>query len=147
MRNRLYSPKNFFFSVLTIFVFITAISHSAQADEMSKYQKTLEQWSQKLPDLTKTDTGETAKDIALIQTWIGQAQAFVANENFKRIDPILLRIEAMAKYVSIKQKRVQLDTALKNAETTLNDLNQAIVQTKAEADALNKQVQTVGKSK
>lgn len=133
---------------LVALVSFTAVySHTAGADEAREYQQVLETWSQRLPDLERTDTGETAKDIALIRSWIGQAQAFIASEDFEKIDPIIARIEALAKYVSVRQHRIKAEIAVKKAEATLRSLNMSIAKAKKEADAMLIKVKQLDKNK
>lgn len=137
MRNWHWSAKVFHTCLLTIITFGMFWTNDARADdEASKYQKVLEKWSQRLPALQKTDTGETAEDIALIRSWIGQAQAFVASEKFEKIDPFLDRIESMVKFVKVRQERVKIEKAVEAAKASLARLNESVKLTKEEADEM-----------
>lgn len=124
----------------TLILFAATFADTARADEELNYQKTLEKWSQTIPDLEKSDTGETAKQIALVRSWIGQAQAFVASEKFEKIDPILARVEAMVTFIRVRQDRVKIENTINAAETQLAELKQTIEKTKAEADAMLDQI-------
>lgn len=144
--NRTCERNGSLFHLLTFIVLIAAYSTAARADDESKYQRILEGWSQKIPDLEKNDTGETAKDIALIRSWIGQAQAFVASEDFEKIDPILERLETITVYIRVRQQRAKVDAAIKAAAAKLEAINRSINQTKAEADEMLGQIKkTEGK--
>ena len=140
MRTRPCSQNIFLYCLLTLFLLTSTYSGDVCADETLKYQKILERWSQGLPELQKSDTGETAKEIALIRSWIGQAQAYVANEKFEKIDPLLERIETMVKFVRARQDRVKIESALKGAKRSLAELKQTIAKTRADADAMLAQI-------
>lgn len=140
MFTRLCAPiASFVFPFALVVVAVSNVQPAA-ADEASSYQRILEEWSQKIPDLEKSDSGETAKEIALIRSWIGQAQAFIASEDFEKIDPILARIEVMAAFVPVRQARAKIEAEVKNSQQLLDQLNQSIAQAKAKAEALLKEV-------
>lgn len=145
MLGRPFSKKIAPHYLVSIMVFAATCANTARADEALNYQKTLEKWSQVVPDLEKSNTGETAKQIALIRSWIGQAQAFVANDKFEKVDPILARVEAMVMFVGVRQDRIKKENSIKDAEHQLAELRQSIEKTRAEADSMLEQIKNYEK--
>jgi hypothetical protein len=95
-----------------------AFTVASEKEKNAKYfESQFEQWSKVIADLKQADTANVAsQDIEVIRTWIGQAQALVANEKLERVEPLLQRIEAQAETIRTKIDRVAAEDAAKRAE-------------------------------
>ena len=116
-------------------------SLEARAEDSRKYTKQLEHWSQVVADLKSADvTEEVARDIELIRTWIGQAQAFLASEKFEKIDRLLKRIEAQAIFCRAKINRLEAEQQADQAEEQAAALEKKAAEIRARADAAEKKM-------
>ncbi|HUU04199.1 MAG TPA: hypothetical protein VM425_22370 [Myxococcota bacterium] len=115
------------------------------ADKDAKYfQQQFNRFSKVIADLKAADVTEgTAGDIELIRTWIGQAQAFLANDRIDDIEPIMKKIEAQAEYVRAKINRLaaedeaeEVETLAKNSEEKANRAKQAADEAEKKMKAL-----------
>ena len=87
------------------------------AGTSTEYQKQFEHWSQTISELGRHgQSAKTSNDIELMRTWLGQGQALLANEKFEQIDPLLVRIGALAEYVEARHARLDADEAAQRAE-------------------------------
>ena len=115
---------------------------AAAADKDAKYfQQQFNRLSKVIADLKEADVTEgAASDIELIRTWIGQAQAFLANDRIDDIEPIIKKIEAQAEYVRAKINRLAAEDAAEEAEALAKNGEEKANKAKAAADEAEKKM-------
>lgn len=115
---------------------------AAAVDKDAKYfQQQFNRLSKVIADLKEADVTEGASsDIELIRTWIGQAQAFLANDRLDDIEPILKKIEAQAEYVRAKINRLAAEDAAEEAEALAKNSEEKANKAKAAADEAEKKM-------
>ncbi|RLB55916.1 MAG: hypothetical protein DRI34_09910 [Deltaproteobacteria bacterium] len=112
------------------------LAAAVQAGSGRNYSKQFDHWSRVIADLKSADVTEgAARDIEIIRTWIGQAQAFLASEKFERINMLLRRIEAQAAYCRAKINRLAAEDAAEEAETLARNAEQQAESARQAADA------------
>jgi parvulin-like peptidyl-prolyl isomerase len=122
---------------LALFTALLLISTRAgAADESAEYQRQFEQRSQTISDLDgHAQSVKTTREIELMRTWLGQGQALFANEKYKKIDPLLTRIDALAEYVAARHTRLDADEAAQRAEEKAQESKRRAEAAKQAADA------------
>ncbi len=115
------------------------------ADKDAKYfQQQFNRFSKVIADLKEADvTQGTAGDIELIRTWIGQAQAFLANDRINDIEPIIKKIEAQAEYVRAKINRLAAEDEAEEAETLAKNSEEKANRAKQAADESEKKMKAL----
>lgn len=89
----------------------------AGEDERSNLEAALEQRSSTLAKLVAGDTdGSGAAHIEKIRSWIGQGQAYLASEDYDRVQRILNRVDALTGFVQALEARVVAKRAAEKVE-------------------------------
>ena len=132
-----------FLSALGLLALLAASAGAADKD--AKYfQQQFNRFSKVIADLKAADVTEgTAGDIELIRTWIGQAQAFLANDRIKDIEPIMKKIEAQAEYVRAKINRLAAEDEAEEAETLAKNGEEKANLAKQAADEAEKKMKAL----
>jgi hypothetical protein len=112
-RKALFACAGFFL----VFGMLWAESASGKEKDAKYFEGEFNRLSKVIADLKKADTWEVAtSEIELIRTWIGQAQAFLANDKLDPIESIVNRIEAQAEYIQARVDRTAAEKAAQQAE-------------------------------
>lgn len=95
------------------------------AQSAPSYQAQLEKWTGMVAELQRKDEGETAGDIELIRSWIGQGQALVASDKLEQVGPLIERVQALSQYVAVKQLRLVAEGEATATEKKAKDMQTA----------------------
>jgi succinylglutamate desuccinylase len=118
---------------------------SGAADKDAKYfQQQFNRFSKVIADLKEADVTEgAASDIEMIRTWIGQAQAFLANDRIDDIEPIMKKIEAQAQYIRAKINRLAAESEAEEAEALASNAEELANKATKAADAAEEKMKAL----
>jgi hypothetical protein len=112
-------------------------SVSLADDELSKYEAELERRSGEVAKLVAGDTdGSAAESIEKIRSWIGQGQAYLANDEPERVERILERVDALAGLVRAIEDRVVAEREAERLEHEAKSVEASADAATAEAKRL-----------
>ncbi|MBW2702378.1 MAG: hypothetical protein JRF33_16280 [Deltaproteobacteria bacterium] len=126
-------------AVVVLLVLIGSSVAGAKDKDAKYYQGQFERFSLLIADLKSADAAdEVVRDIEVIRTHIGQAQALLAAEKLESIDPIIERIVAQAGCVRAKLDRLDAEQAAAEAGQQADDAEAAAAELKQKVDAAKK---------
>jgi hypothetical protein len=117
-------------------VILCASSAGAADRGRNQYQKELESWSAVIVELQQADkTGQSSQEIERIRNLVSQAQAFLAAEKLKEIDPALERSAALAALVRARSDRIVAEEEADKVEVAAQRAEKEAREARAAADA------------